>query len=141
MGNGVVSGQRRPAAIAVVAGFLLLASALAAMTGISLLFPGSHLDAIWRLNPSARIAFQRLDKLIAIFLLAIALGTGAAAAGLMSHRKWAWWYAIALFAINGMGDLVTLLLTHDWLKGVSGLLVASVFLFFLAQPKVRQSLR
>jgi hypothetical protein len=51
--------------------------------------------------------------------------------GLLRGRRWAWWIAVAVFAINGCGDLLTLIVRRDVVKGGSGVLIASVFLFLL----------
>jgi hypothetical protein len=58
--------------------------------------------------------------------------------GLLRGRRWAWWIAVAVFTINGCGDLVTLIVRRDVVKGGSGVLIASVFLFLLLRSGTRQ---
>jgi hypothetical protein len=75
------------------------------------------------------------------FLLALGAGAGAAGAGLLKRRKWAWWFAVALFTTNGLGDLVTLIATHDLIRGGSGILIACIFLICLNRPEVKRAFR
>lgn len=60
----------------------------------------------------------------------------AAALGLLRRRKWGWWIAVALFAIDGAGDLATALATGDWTKA-SGAAVAGALLYALGRNSVR----
>jgi len=57
----------RPVAITVVTCFLYLATAIAAVIGISLLFPNALLDRLWELNPAGAALFTRLDVYPASF--------------------------------------------------------------------------
>jgi hypothetical protein len=65
----------------------------------------------------------------------LAVGTAGAAVGLLRGRKWAWWFAVVLFAINGCGDLVSLFWTKEMLKSGSGVLIAGAFLIALSRVK------
>jgi len=42
-----------------------------------------------------------------------AVGTLAAARGLLVGRRWAWWFSVALFAIDAAGNIVSFFLIHD----------------------------
>jgi len=125
--------------IAVVAGFLFLATAAATVTGVSLLFPSPIWDGLWNLNPRAREGFLRFGVVAGPLLLALGGVTCAAGIGFLRRRKWAWIVALALFAVNGAGDLVTLVWAHDLVRGGSGILIAGGFLFLLTRPGIRGS--
>src|SRR5713101_2496914 len=105
--------EQRPKAVAVIAGFLFAATAIAAVVGSALLFPGKLLERLSELNKPGMAAFQMLGRVSGVLLLALALGTAGAATGLLRRRKWAWWFAVALFAVNGFGDLVGYYVTRD----------------------------
>ena len=130
----------RPKTIPIVAAFLFLATVMAAATGTALLFPGTFLDGLWALNRPAAGAFRSLGRISGAPLIALGVATAAAGIGLLRRRKWAWWFAVALFAINGCGDLVSFLVTGDLLKSASGVAVAAVFLYALGRPAVRRCL-
>lgn len=132
-----VAHRRRPALVSLVAAFLCAATAVAFLTGLSLVLPGTRLDHIWELNRSAHAAFAASGRAAGALLWVLALAAAAAATGMLQGRRWAWRLSIALFAINGTGDLVNLLVRGDRIKGVSGLAVAGVFLLLLLRPAVR----
>jgi uncharacterized membrane protein YfcA len=131
----------KSATLTVVAVFLVLAAVVAFVTGISLLFPSPIWNSLWDLNRPAYIAFEKFGRLSAVLLLVVCAGACTAGVGLLRRRRWAWRVALAIFAINGIGDLASLFLMRDLLKGVSGVLVASVFLYMLTRPGLRRTLR
>lgn len=128
----------RPKTVPVVAAFLFLATVMALVSGVSLLFPGTLLDRLWKFNESAAAAFRPLGRVAGVPLLALGIATTVAGVGLLRRKSWAWWFAVGLFAANGLGDLAALILTHDRVKGGAGVAVAGGFLFCLTRPKVRR---
>jgi hypothetical protein len=137
----VTTMKRRPGPVVVVTTFIFFAAAVALLTGVSLLFPNPIWSRLWDLNRPAYIAFERFGRTAGIPLLALGVVTGIAGTCLIKGKKWAWWFAISLFAINGLGDLVALLLTRDLVKGGSGVLIAVAFLFYLTRPNVNRYFR
>jgi hypothetical protein len=130
--------ERRPRTVTVVAVFLFAATAVAAIVGTSLLFPNTLLDRLWKLNRAGETAFRAFGKWGEILLLALGAATSSAAVGLLQRRAWAWCFAVALFAIDGVGNLVSLLIAGDWWRSASGALISSAFLFFLTRDPVRR---
>jgi hypothetical protein len=61
----------------------------------------------------------------------------AAGAGLLRGRLWAWLLSIALFGVNALGVVVSLLVTRDWPRGLAGILVDALLLFLLLRVRVR----
>src|SRR5439155_25080023 len=102
----------RPNAIPIIAAFLLFASAIAAIVGTALLFPAPHWEWLWNLNRPAYVQFQAFGRVPGALLYALGVGTAAAAVGLLRGRKWAWWFSIVLFAVNGCGDAVSFFLSR-----------------------------
>ena len=100
--------------------------------------PESILEPDVDLNKPAYLAFEKLGKMPGVLMLALGITTGLAGAGLLRRKKWAWWIASAIFAINGLADVVTLLLTQNVMRGGSGILIAGVFLFLLTRPRVHR---
>ena len=127
----------RPIALTIVAGFLFLATAIAAVVGTSLLFPTPLLDRMWELNKPGAALFHSIGRISGLFLLALGCGTLAAGFGLLYGRRWAWWFAVVLFAIDGTGDVVSYFLIHDALHTIIGILVSSIFLYMLCRRNVR----
>jgi len=121
-----------------VASFLFAATAIAAVVGTSLIFPNPLLDRLWELNRPAFALFHAFGRISGALLLALGIGTAAAARGLLNGKKWAWWFAVVLFSINGAGDVVSLVATGDLFRTVVGVAVAAAFLYLLTRPHVRR---
>jgi len=70
-------------------------------------------------------------------LMVVGVTAAAAAAGLLCGHRWAWLLAVAIFAVNGVGDLAGLLISGDWLRSGAGALVAGLLIFLLRRPTVK----
>jgi len=129
----------RPISVIIVAGFLFFATAIATVVGISLLFPNPLLDQLWKLNPEGATLFHSIGRMSGLFLLALGGGTLAAGFGLLRGRRWAWWFAVLLFAINGAGDVVSYFIVHDLLRSVAGVAVSAIFVYVLSRRNARDA--
>ena len=128
----------RPRTVVVVAYFLFAATAIAAWVGTAIFFPGPLLDRMLEWNRPGADLFRKIGPISGLFLWALGVGTFAAARGLLRGRKWAWWFAIALFAINSTGDLISFAVTHDALRTLFGAAVSGAFLIALTRDAVRR---
>ena len=130
--------EPRPKTIPVVAAFLFAATVIATVVGISLLFPNRLLDQLWQLNKTGATAFHAIGWPAGVFLLALAAGTCASAFGLLRRRRWAWWFAVALFTIDGCGDVVSFFVTGDAIRSLSGTVISAAFLWCLLRTRTRR---
>jgi hypothetical protein len=128
----------RPVPVTVVAAFLFLATAIAAVVGFSLLFPNPLTDRMWELNKPGAALFQSLGRAPGFFLLALGCGTLAAGLALLRGRKWGWWFALVLFIVDGAGDVAGYFLVHDALRAVTGVAVSSSFIYLLCRGDARR---
>jgi hypothetical protein len=133
-----ITPQGPPRTVAVVAAFLFLATVAATITGTSLLFPAPFWKPLWDLNRPAYLAFEKFGMSAGVFLLLLGIAACATSTGLLRRRRWAWWSAMALFAVNGVGDLAALLVQRDLVKGGSGVAIAACFLISLTRPQVKR---
>jgi hypothetical protein len=124
-----------------LAALLFLAALVAILTALALAFPSPIWTPMWNLNPDAYQSFHHLGPLAILLLLALACISAAAASGLLLHKKWAWWIALLIFVANGVGDLISLLRTHQIVRFGSGVLIAAGFVLLLSLPLVRRTLR
>ncbi|MCI0415271.1 hypothetical protein L0222_21065 [bacterium] len=82
------------------------AGALISFTAVlALLFPESFLQSMWRLNPRARLAFDSMGTWAVILLESVSAACAFAAVGLWSGKLWGYRLAIALLAVNLIGDI------------------------------------
>jgi len=130
--------ESRPKTVPVVACFLFAAGAIAAVVAASIFFPGRLLDWLWQFNRPGEAVFRAVGKFSGVFLLLIGAGTWSAAIGLLRGRKWAWRFALGLFAVDICGNVVSLAMTGEWWKGVAGIAVSALFLYCLSRPAVRR---
>ncbi len=82
-----------------------------------------------------------MGRVPAILLLFLGAGTLVAGVGLLRRKRWAWWFAVVLFLINGAGDVVSAIVTGDWLRSAAGVVLCSVFVWSLNRPPVRRYLK
>lgn len=132
--------MRKPAAIHWVATFLWLAAGIAFAVGVSLQFPGTVLDRMWRLNPPAYATFHPAARLAGGALFALSLAVGATAGGFSRCRPWAWWAAAAIFATSAAGDLCSLAAGGGLFRTISGAAISTAFLLLLFRRDVRDSI-
>ena len=86
-------------------------------------------------------AFEWMGRWAGVLLLMLAVGTASAGRGLLRGKKWAWWFSVVLFTVDGCGDLVSFFFTKDALRSGLGLLICTVFLvvLFNADRGVREA--
>ena len=131
-------GIARPGTVLVVAAVLFLAAGIAVVVGYSLLFPNPLMDRLWELNQPVASAFRPMAKLMSEFLLVVGLAAACAAAGLLRGRRWAWRFAVALFAVDACGDAVRIFITGEIWKSAAGVLVSCGFLYLLCRSDVKR---
>ena len=129
----------KPISVAIVAAFLWGAMLIALAVGLALLCPNTFLDRMWVYNRTAHSAFQAGGRIIGVGFLLLGSAAGVTARSLSRGRRWAWWVAILIFALNGIGDLYGLFATGDLIRSGSGLVIAMAFLFVLLRRRVRIS--
>ncbi len=71
-------------------------------------------------------------------ILFVLLGAALTAAGIgwFRRRFWGWRLAVAIIAVQVLGDVVNCL-RGDWLRGGTGVIIAGALLLFLLQPRIR----
>jgi hypothetical protein len=118
--------------------FLFFGAAMATFAGITLLFPGSFLDPIWRLNPGAGEQLHQLGGGIGIAFLGLGAAMIVAAVGWIKRRFWGWALVVVIIASQVLGDLVNAF-RGEWLKGALGVGIAGALLAYLLLPSVRRA--
>jgi hypothetical protein len=133
---GAVSVQQRPKTIVIVAIFLFAAGVVALVVGTSLLFPNRLLDRLWELNKPGAALFRWLGWVSDVFLFGLGAGAWAAAVGLLRRKRWAWWFAVTLFALDGAGDVISSIVTGDLVRGGCGAVISCAFLWAFTRRDV-----
>src|SRR5581483_2261831 len=97
----------KPKSVVLVAVFLFMATGIALVVGVSLIFPNPVTQWLWKLNEPGERAFRAAGRWAGCPLLLLGVGAFATARALLRGRWWAWWFAVVLFVANGIGDLVS----------------------------------
>ena len=109
---------------------------MAAFAGTTLLWPGTRLDGAWGLNPDAYKTLRTFGRLIGIPFLGLSAALLAAGVGWFHRRAWGWRLAVAIIAIQLLGDAVSTFEGY-FVRGATGLAIAGALLFYLFRPSVR----
>ena len=112
------------------AAFFAFGAIMCALTVCLLLFPGSVLDSLWRLNPDTRLAFESLGYWSVVLMLMVGTACLFAAIGLWQARPWGTQLAVIILSINILGDLTNVIGRHDY-RGLIGVPVAGAMIFLL----------
>jgi predicted membrane protein DUF2127 len=112
--------------------FFALGTCMCALTIGLLLFPGGALDSLWRLNPEARVAFQRMGGVSILLMTVVGVACALAAIGLARNARWGRWLGILILVVNLVGDLTNAFVRHD-LRTLIGVPIAGAMIFYLAR--------
>jgi len=118
--------------------FLFFGASLATLAGVTLAFPGTLLDPLWKLSPEAGEGLRQLGRGIAIPFLGLGVAMVAAGVGWVKRRQWGWSLAMLIVASQVAGDLVNAMRGQFW-KGAIGVVIAGALLVYLLQQGVRSA--
>jgi hypothetical protein len=99
-----------------------------------LLFPGSPLDVLWRLNPRAHEGLSSLGWPALLLMGVTSLACVTAALGLWRCTCWGLWAALAILSINLIGDLSNALITGDK-RALIGLPIGGLMIWYLLSQR------
>jgi hypothetical protein len=116
-----------------LAAFFAFGATMCALTVALLLFPGTALDSLWRLNPDAHAAFHTIGTGAVALTLAVGIACGFAAIGLWRGAFWGRQIAIFILVVNVIGDLGNVVLRHDY-RAFIGVPIAVAMIFWLIRP-------
>ena len=130
------SETARPRGFLPIGIFFIFGATMAAYAAITLLVPGTFLDALWALNQRGHEGMRALGRLGALPFIVLTVALAQAAVGWFRRRRWGWVLGTSIIAINAVGDLVNLAIGEQ-LKGTVGLVIAGLLLVYLTRPRVR----
>ena len=126
----------RPGGFIPIGVFFVFGATMAAYAAVTLLLPGTFLDALWALNPHGRAELVPFSKIAAPAFMILSAALAATAVGWFRRRYWGWFLGAAMIAINAAADLINLGLGQH-LKGAVGAAIAGLLLFYLTRSGVR----
>jgi hypothetical protein len=129
---------KRPVGISVLSIFFLAGALISFTASASLLFPNSFIEPMWRVNPRAHKHLSELGPWAAALLFAVSICCAMAAIGLWRRAGWGHKLALALIAINLIGDVANTLMGTEP-RAIVGVPIALAILIYLLSKKVRSS--
>jgi hypothetical protein len=118
--------------------FFAFATAMCVLAGASLLTPDGPLDWIWRMKPEEHRRLLEMGPAIGAGFLGLALVMALASFGSFARRRWALPLALAIFAVNALGDAARIPYGAP-AEGIAGIAVTASVLWWLTRRKVRVS--
>ena len=130
----------RPVTPLVAGTFFAFATLLVALAGVSLLFPGGPLDAMWRIKPREHAQLLTHAPLVGTGFLLLGMVMGAASIGCFARRHWGWILAVTIFVANGVADLARIPLGAPG-EGLLGAAITGLLVWWLTRPRVHSLFR
>jgi hypothetical protein len=116
--------------------FFVFGTAMTALASLSLAWPDGPLAAMWRLKPDEFAKMRALGPLVPIGFSALSLTMAVTAYATLARRRWGWWLAVFIFAVNGLSDAARALVASEW-SSLIGVAVAGLVLWWLSRRDVR----
>jgi hypothetical protein len=130
--------KRVPLGLRLLAIFFGFGAFMCALTIVLLLFPGTALDAAWRLNPEAQRSFQSLGTVSILLMAVVGISCGAAAIGLFGGARWGRVLGLVILLVNLVGDTANAILGHDY-RALIGIPIGGVMIIYLWSTKCRKA--
>lgn len=107
---------------------------MCALTIILLLFRGTALDSLWRVNPEAHAAFQSLGTWSLLVMFIVGTACALPAVGLWKGAIWGTRLAIAILSVNLAGDVMNAAMRSDY-RALIGLPIGGLMIFYLVRSE------
>jgi hypothetical protein len=131
-----VHKRDKPPGFALIGAFLFFGATMACLAATTLLWHGTFLDRAWTLNPRAYEQLAPLGRSVGALFALLSGSLVTAGVGWFRRRLWGWWLAVGIIATQVIGDVVNLV-RGDWLRGITGVVIAGAFLFYLLTTRVK----
>jgi len=108
----------------------MFGTSMVLLAAIMLLFPGSVLEPMWRLNPHAREVFAAMGLWAVLLMIFVSSACAMAAMGLWKCKRWGYSAALAILCLNLIGDATNAFLRRDW-RTLIGIPIGSAMILYL----------
>ena len=137
MNNNEQSKPRTPIGLRWLVVFFSFGALMCTLTILLLLFPGSALEPMWKLNPQAHEAFQSLGYWSILLMLIVGAACASTAIGLARSARWGWRLALGVLAVNLLGDTINAIARHDP-RTLIGIPIGGALILYLMSNRVRE---
>ena len=109
---------------------------MASLAAFTLLWPGSPIQGIWRLNPGGHDGLARFGAWGVVLMVAVAMACAIAGVGLIKGAAWGRAAAITVLGLNLLGDAGNAFYRGD-LRTLIGVPVGAALIAYLLSRRVR----
>jgi hypothetical protein len=126
----------RPTGLTALSLFFACGAVVSLIAAVSLFFPHSFLEPIWRVNARGHENLISLGVWAIFLMLSVSALCLAAAIGLWRQSRWGHWFGVGLIGINLVGDIANALLGTEP-RPIIGVPIAAAILLYLLSRKIR----
>jgi len=126
--------KTRPFVVTVLIVLFVIGVTASLISVISLTFPGSFLEPVWKLNPRAREGFARMGGWSILLMSVVCVTCLLTAIGLWRRLRWGYWLAAIVLTINLVGDVINVLVGTDR-RAIVGIPIVLLLLVYLLRSK------
>ena len=126
--------ESRPFVVKVLIVLFVIGVAASLISIISLTFPGSFLEPVWKLNPRAREGFAQMGGWSIVLMAVVCVTCLITAIGLWRGLRWGYWLAVVVLFTNLVGDVINVIVGTDR-RAVVGIPIVLLLLFYLLRNK------
>jgi uncharacterized membrane protein (DUF2068 family) len=129
--------MKRPLGISALGVFALVGAVLAALSAVSLAFPGSALEPMWQINRRGHEGLARMHGWAVLLMAAVSMACGITGIGLWYLRRWGYALAVAGLSIQLAGDMLNVVLGIEP-RAIVGAPIVVGLLLYLSRRDVRR---
>jgi hypothetical protein len=128
--------NRHRIGISLLGAFFVFGTSMSGLSALTLFFPGTAIDQIWRINPDGHAQLLAAGPPAAAGMALLSVIMLTTAWGLFSRRRWAWWTAVAVLTVNAISDMTAAIVSHNP-QTLIGVPIAALVVWWMSRPNVR----
>jgi len=114
--------------------FFAFGAVASGLTLLLLLFPGSAIEPLWRLNPRAHAGFSTMGRWAMLLMATVCVACVIASIGLWRRTAWGLWTALVILSLNILGDTANAFIGHDY-RSLIGVPIGGIMLVYLVRER------
>jgi hypothetical protein len=129
-----MTSSSRPGGITALGIFFAFGATMAFLAAMMLLFPGTILDPLWKLNPHARAGFAVMGVWAVLLMTVVSTACATTAFGLLRCTRWGYLMALIVLSVNLLGDTANAVIARDW-RTLIGVPIGGAMIIYLLKNK------